>query len=62
MKIKHLSSGQPLHLQPDAKIEVERTNPFLNEYTEQSIPLDIPADDHNRRLLEYPDGFGRIKK
>ena len=62
MKIKHLSSGQPLHLQPDAKIEVERTNPFLNEYTEQSIPLDIPADNHNRRLLEYPDVFGRIKK
>lgn len=62
MKITHLLSGLALHLQPDTKIEVERTNPFLNEYTEQSIPLDIPADDHNRRLLEYPDVFGRVKK
>lgn len=62
MKITHLLSGLALHLHPDTKIEVERTNPFLNEYTEQSIPLDIPADDHNRRLLEYPDVFGRVKK
>ena len=62
MIITHLASGTPVHLNPDTKIKIERTNPFLNEYTEQSVPLDIPADDHNRFLFDLPDVFGRIKK
>ena len=62
MKIINLNKQEAYHLQPDAKLEVERTNPFFNDYAEQTIPMDLPASDHNRRLLGFPDLFGGRKK
>lgn len=62
MKIINLDKQEAYHLQPDAKLEVERTNPFFNDYAEQTIPMDLPASDHNRRLLGFPDLFGGRNK
>lgn len=62
MKIVNLEKHEAYQLQPGAKLEVERTNPFFNEYAEHTIPLDLPASDHNRRLLGYPDLFGNRMK
>lgn len=62
MKITNLDKGEILEVYPDTKIEVERTNPFFNEYGEQAVPFEIPASEHNRRLLGFPDTFGRIEK
>lgn len=58
MKIINLEKGEAYQLQPSAKLEVERTNPFFNDYAEHTIPLDLPASDHNRRMLGFPDLFG----
>ena len=62
MRITNLDKGEPYQLAEGAKIEVERTNPFFNDYGEQTVPLDLPASEHNRRLLDYPDIFGRREK
>lgn len=62
MKIINLSKQSAYELKPDTKIEVERTNPFFNEYGEQSVPLSIPSTDHNRLLLGLPDQLGRRGK
>lgn len=62
MRITNLEKGEAYQLSDGAKMEIERTNPFFNDYGEQSIPLDLPASDHNRRLLGYPDIFGRTDK
>ena len=58
MKITHLPSSTPYQLHPQAQLAVERTNPFFHDYAEQTVPLDIPASDHNRTLLGYPDLLG----
>lgn len=58
MKIVNLDRHEAYQLQPGAKLEVERTNPFFNDYAEHTIPMDLPASDHNRRLLGFPDLFG----
>lgn len=58
MKIINLDRHEAYQLQPGAKLEVERTNPFFNDYAEHTIPMDLPASDHNRRLLGFPDLFG----
>lgn len=62
MKIQNIAKNEAYELPEGAKIEVERTNPFMNEYGESTTPLDIPASEKNRRLLDYPDMFGRIDK
>ncbi len=62
MKIINLQKQDSYELYPDTKIEVERTNPFFNDYGEQSVPLTIPASDHNRLLLGLPDQMGRREK
>jgi len=62
MIIKNLKKDANYQLPTEAKIEVERTNPFFNEYGEQTVPLDLPASDYNRRLLGFPDVFGRKAK
>ncbi len=62
MRITHLSAGQDYNLKPDTKIQVERTNPFFNDYGEQTTPLELPASERNRRLLGFPDSFGRRLK
>ncbi len=55
MRITNLDKGEPYELAEGAQIEVERTNPFFYEYGEQTVPVDLPASDHNRRILGYPD-------
>ena len=62
MKITNLDKGMTYQLAEGAKLEVERTNPFFNDYGESTTPLDIPASDHNRMILDYPDTFGRREK
>lgn len=62
MRITNLEKGEVYHLSEGTKIEIERTNPFFNDYGEQSVPLDLPGTEHNRRLLGYPDIFGRREK
>ena len=62
MKITNLNHREAYELLPDTKIEVERTNPFFNDYAEQTIPVNIPASPRNCRLLGFPDLFGgRVK-
>ena len=62
MKITNLEHGEDSHLRPDTQIQVERTNPFFNDYGEQTTPLELPASERNRRLLAFPDSFGRRVK
>lgn len=62
MKITNLDKGKAYQLGEDAKLEVERTNPFFNDYGETTSPLDIPASDYNRMILNYPDTFGLREK
>lgn len=62
MRIINLEKGEAYSLRPDTKIEVERTNPFFNDYGEQTTPLDLPTSENNRRLLGFPDTFGRRVK
>lgn len=62
MKITNLDKGMAYQLAEGAKLEVERTNPFFNDYGESTTPLDIPASDHNRMILDFPDTFGRREK
>lgn len=62
MRITNLEKGEDYTLSPSTKIEIERTNPFFNPYGEQSTPLDLPGSERNRRLLDFPDMFGRKSK
>ena len=62
MKITNLDKGKTYQLGEGAKLEVERTNPFFNDYGETTTPLDIPASDYNRMILGYPDTFGLREK
>lgn len=55
MKIMNITSGKPYQLAPDTVVEVERTNPFFNEYGEQTLPVTLPASDYNRNILKYQD-------
>lgn len=43
MRIIH-SSGKELKLEPGTVLEMERTNPFFNDYGEQSLPVKLPND------------------
>ena len=62
MRITNLDRGEDYDLRPDTQIQVERTNPFFNDYGEQTTPLELPASERNRRLLGFPDSFGRRVK
>lgn len=62
MKITEKKTGEAYHLTPGTKLEIERTNLFFNEYGEQSLPIDLPATDRNRRILGYPDMLSKKKK
>ena len=61
MKIIH-ASGEPYDLAPDTSLEIERTNPFFNEYGEQSLPVTLPSSPRNRRLMVYPDDIAQVAK
>lgn len=62
MRITNLEKGEDYNLRPDTQIQVERTNPFFNDFGEQTIPLELPASERNRRILGFPDSFGRRVK
>lgn len=62
MKITNLKKDKQFQLEPGAQLEIERTNPFFNDYGEQSVPMDIPASPHNCLLLDYPEQFGHRGK
>lgn len=62
MRIINLKHGEDYNLRPDTQIQVERTNPFFNDFGEQTTPLELPASERNRRLLGFPDTFGRCEK
>ncbi|WP_291528607.1 hypothetical protein [Bacteroides sp. UBA939] len=55
MKIVNTASGKAYQLKPGTQLEIERTNPFLNEWGEQSLPTELPDTDLNRQLTGYPD-------
>lgn len=62
MRITNLEKGEDYNLKPGTQIQVERTNPFFNDYGEQTTPLELPASERNRRILGFPDTFGRRVK
>lgn len=62
MIIKNVAQNKPYQLEPDTQMKVERTNPFLNEYGEQTLPITLPYSAHNRKLLEYPGQLGGLRK
>lgn len=62
MKITHNETGQQYHLSPDTELEIERTNPFFNEWGEQSLPVDLPNTDQNRQLTGFPNLLGNKSK
>lgn len=62
MRIINLDKGEAYQLSPDAQMEVERTNPFFNDWGEQSVPMSLPDTPHNRRILGHPDLLGNTKK
>nr|DAO02722.1 MAG TPA: hypothetical protein [Caudoviricetes sp.] len=55
MKIVHLASEEAYQLAPGTQLEVERTNLFFNDYGEQTLPVDLPDTDLNRKLTGYSD-------
>ncbi|MCC8186496.1 MAG: hypothetical protein LIP08_03015 [Bacteroides sp.] len=61
IRIVH-KSGEALDLAPGTQLEIERTNPFFNEYGEQSLPITLPPTEKNRKLLNHPDDLAGISK
>lgn len=61
MKIIH-SSGRELKLKPGTVLDMERTNPFFNEYGEQSLPVKVPDDPYNRQTLGFPNDVSGTEK
>ena len=61
MKITN-ASGEDYDLPPGLTLEIERTNPFFNDYGEQSLPVTLPPTAKNRRLLSYPDDIRGLTK
>ena len=61
MRIIH-ASGQELRIAPNTVLEMERTNPFFNDYGEQSLPITLPDCGQNRQALGFPDDTGGTRK
>ena len=55
-------SGECFDLTADVVLEITRSNPFFNEYGEQSLPVVLPATDKNKRLLGYPERLDIVSK
>ena len=49
MKIMNTKAGEAYQLSPGTQLEIERPNLFFNEWGEQSLPVDLPDTDRNRR-------------
>lgn len=54
MKIINTESGKPYQLNPGTELNIERTNPFFNDYGEQTLPVSLPDSEYNRTLLGNP--------
>ena len=61
MKIIH-PSGQAYDLNIDTELEMTRYNPFFHDKGEQSIPISLPATDHNLALLQHPESTAGKQK
>lgn len=55
MKIRNIDKGRDYQLTPGTTLQIERTNPFFNEYGEQSLPVDLPDTPVNRELTGHPE-------
>ena len=55
-------SGEEYDLTPDVSLEIERANPFFNDFGEQSLPVTLPPTEKNRRLLSFPDDLAEVSK
>lgn len=62
MKITHTPSGKAYQLTPGTQLEIDRTNPFFNEWGEQTLPVTLPDTDVNRQLIGFPDQIANRKK
>ena len=63
MKITNIEKGEDYNLKPDTQnTSLNATNPFFNDYGEQTTPLELPSSERNRRILGFPDSFGRRVK
>ena len=54
MIIRDHTTGRNYQLSPGSTLQVERGNPFFNDYGEQSLPLDLPDTPLNRQLTGQP--------
>ena len=62
MKIVHKESGNAYQLDPGTRLEIERLNPYLSDYGEQSLPVTLPDTALNRELTGYPEQLANLKK
>lgn len=62
MKIINNETGQAYQLSPGTELEMERTNPFFNDYGEQSLPVNLPFSEINSRMLGRPHYLGNKSK
>ena len=62
MKITDKATGRDFQLKSGTTMEIERTNPFLNDWGEQSLPIDLPDTPRNRLLTGYPDSIANSAK
>ena len=62
MKIINTESGKAYQLFPDTELSVERTNPFLNDYGEQTLPVSLPDSEYNRSMMNHPNKVNRKNK
>ena len=62
MKIINTESGKAYQLFPDTELSIERTNPFFNDYGEQTLPVSLPDSEYNRSILNQPDRVNRKNK
>lgn len=62
MKIVNTKLGKPYQLNPETQLAMERTNPFFNEYGEQSLPVSLPDSAYNRNILGFPNVIQRREK
>lgn len=62
MKIVNIESGKPYQLFPETELSIERTNPFFNDYGEQTLPVSLPDSKYNRSVMNQPDKVNRKNK
>ena len=56
------SSGDAYQLAPGTQLEIERPNLFFNDWGEQTLPVELPDTEQNRRLTGYPHVANNLRK